>query len=184
MHIAKPDASEHSPYMSLYVNTTEQLLAARGDSNLLAVLEEQPAQLRALLSGIEPSLASFAYAPGKWTLSESLLHVADTERVFSYRLTWIARGDKTPLPGFEQNDWVPESRAGQRTLWDIVGEIEAVRASTIAFVRSLDDTGLAQIGTSNNNPLSARALTWIIAGHFAHHLVLTKTRYLSAANAR
>ena len=184
MHFPKPDAAEHSPYMSLYVNTTEQVLSARGDDNLLVLLEEQPAQLRAALSGVDPSFASFAYAPGKWTLAESLLHVADTERVFSYRLVWIARGDKTPLPGFEQNDWVPESRAGRRTLWDIVGEIEAVRASTVAFVRSLDDAGLAQVGTSNSNPLSARALTWIIAGHFAHHLALTKTRYLNAANAR
>ena len=170
--------------MSLYVNMTEQLLATRGDDNLLAVLEGQPNQLRALLSGVDVNLSTFVYAPGKWTLAESLLHVADTERVFSYRLLRIARADKTPLPGFEQNDWVPESRAGRRTLWDIVGELEAVRASTTALVRSLDEAGLAQIGTSNNNPLSARALTWIIAGHFAHHLALLKTRYLDAANAR
>ncbi len=179
MHFAKPDASEHSPY----INITEQLLATRGDGNLLAVLEEQPNQLRELLSGVDMNLATFAYAPGKWTLAESLLHVADTERVFSYRLLRFARADKTPLPGFEQNDWVPESRADRRALWDIVGELEAVRASTIALVRSLDEAGLAQIGTSNNNPLSALALTWIIAGHFAHHLVLTKTLYLNAANA-
>jgi hypothetical protein len=31
--------------------------------------------------------------------------LADGERVFSYRLTRIARGDQTPLAGFDENAW-------------------------------------------------------------------------------
>ena len=184
MQISRPSASEHTPYMGLYVDTTERVLAAQGNDDMLTLLEAQPVQLRAMLQGTDASLAGFAYAPGKWTLAESLLHVADTERVFSYRLLRIARSDMTPLPGFDQDTWVPQSRAENRALDDIVDEIVAIRASTIALVRSLDSTAIAQIGTSNNNPLSARALTWIIPGHFAHHLELTQTRYLAAANAR
>ena len=184
MQISRPSASEHIAYMGLYVDTTERVLAAQGNDDMLTLLEAQPVELRTMLQGIDASLASFAYAPGKWTLAESLLHVADTERVFSYRLLRIARSDMTPLPGFDQDTWVPQSRAENRALDDIVDEIAAIRASTIALVRSLDSTAIAQIGTSNNNPLSARALTWIIPGHFAHHLELTQTRYLAAANAR
>lgn len=167
--------------MGLYVETTARAFAAQGSDDMLTLLESQPAQLRAMLQGADDSLAGFAYAPGKWTLAESLLHVADTERVFSYRLVRIARGDMTPLPGFDQDTWVPQSRASNRALDDIVEEFAAVRASTVALVQSLDDVAIAQIGMSNNHPLSVRALTWVIPGHCAHHLELTQTKYLDAA---
>lgn len=184
MQISRPSASEHAAFMGTYVDATARALAAQGSDDLLMLLGDQPAQLRAALQGVDPTLGSFAYAPGKWTLAESLLHVADTERVFSYRMVRIARGDMTPLPGFDQDAWVPQSRAENRALDDIVDEVAAVRTSTLALVQSLDTTAIAQLGTASNNPLSVRALTWVIPGHFAHHLALTHTRYLAAANAR
>jgi hypothetical protein len=113
-------------------------------------------------------------------LAESLVHVADTERVFAYRLLRIARGDSTPLAGFEQDDWVPESRASSRSLADILEELDAVRAATLCLVRSLDDTAVARQGVSSNHVVSARALVWMLAGHMAHHLTLTREKYLSA----
>ena len=101
--------------------------------------------------------------------------------MFSYRLLRFARGDSTPLPGFDQDVWVPQSGAASRTLADILTEIEAVRASSLALIRSLDDAALVRQGVSNNRALSVRALAWIIAGHFAHHQELTRTRYLGRA---
>ena len=119
-----------------------------------------------------------AYAPGKWTLAESLLHVADTERVFAYRALRVSRGDQTPLPGFDQDPWVPLSGADRRTLADILTEIEAVRNANLHLIRAFDDAAASRMGTASGNPVSVRALVWIIAGHFAHHLELTRTRYL------
>ena len=100
------------------------------------------------------------------------------ERVFAYRLLRVARGDKTPLPAFDHDAWVPESRASRRTLADILTELGAVRSATLALVRSIDDQAAAQVGTASGNPISVRALAWMIAGHFAHHLEITRTRYL------
>lgn len=181
MIVSRPAASEHAPYYGTYIDAATKALEAQGNDDLIALLEAQTSQLRALLAGRDPQIARYAYAAGKWTLGESLVHVADTERVFSYRLVWIARGDQTPLPGFDQDPWVPNSRAQSRSLTNILDEVEAVRGSTLALVRSLDDAGIAASGNASGATISARALIWIIAGHFAHHLGLTRDRYLSTA---
>ncbi|MEP6778320.1 MAG: DinB family protein, partial [Gemmatimonadaceae bacterium] len=98
--------------------------------------------------------------------------------VFSYRCMRVARADKTSLPGFDQDAFVPESRANARTLDDVLAEFRAVRGATLALVNSLDEAALAQVGVSSGNPFSARAFCWVIAGHAAHHISLTRERYL------
>ncbi|MEQ1693518.1 MAG: DinB family protein [Gemmatimonas sp.] len=177
----RPSSDEHAPFALTYITTTAQALAAVGNPSLLALLSGQAPALRTLLDGVDDVAAQRSYAPGKWTLAESLLHVADTERVFIYRVLRIARGDKTPLPGFDQDAWVPESGASARTLADILTEIDAVRAASLALIGSLDDSSALKSGTASGHPASARALAWMIAGHFAHHLEITRTRYLGKA---
>ena len=178
-HIARPAANEHAPYYAGYIDAAEATLAPRGLADVLALLEAQTADWQALMATVPEAKASVAYAPGKWTLAESLVHVNDTERVFAYRLLRIARGDRTPLPGFEQDDWVPTSRAGNRSLADILAEMYAVRAATLALVRSLDDEAVAQTGVASGKEVTARALVWMIAGHMQHHFGLTRERYLA-----
>jgi len=176
--IARPADNELAPYFGKYVDAAADALARHASDNIADLLATQTASLRALLANTDASRAHVAYAPGKWTLAESLLHVADTERVFSYRMLRIARGDQTPLAGFDQDAWVPHSRAGSRTMADILDEIETVRRSTLSLVHSLDEAAVVATGTSNGVTVSVRALVWIIAGHFAHHLQLTADRYV------
>ncbi len=178
-HIARPTAAEHAPYYTGYIDAAEATLAQRGLADIVALLEVQTADWQALMASVPDGKASHAYAPGKWTLAESLVHVSDTERVFAYRLLRIARGDRTPLPGFEQDDWVPASRAGSRSLADVLAEMYAVRAATLALVHSLDDEAVGQAGVASGKDVTARALVWMIAGHMQHHLVLTRDRYLA-----
>jgi hypothetical protein len=177
--IARPAANEHAPYYTGYIDAAEASLAQRGLADVVALLEVQTADWQALMAAVPEAASSHAYAPGKWTLGESLVHVSDTERVFAYRLLRIGRGDRTPLPGFEQDDWVPTSRAGRRSLADILAEMYAVRASTLALVRSLDDEAIGQIGVASGKDVTARALVWMIAGHMQHHFGLTRDRYLA-----
>ncbi len=180
MIIPRPTTDEHAPYMVTYVDATARALATLGSDDVLALLAAQPAQWRALLANADGSLTHHAYAPGKWTLAESLVHVADTERVFAYRLLRVARGDQTPLPGFDQDAWVPNSRTGTRSLANILDEFDAVRTATLALARSLDADAVAATGTAGGVTVSARALMWIIAGHAAHHLEITRDRYLAS----
>lgn len=177
----RPESTEHAPFALTYMNATETALRATNNTSVRALIATQSVALHALLDGIDADLYHRAYAPGKWTLAESLLHVADTERVFAYRLMRVARRDQTPLPGFDQDNWVPVSGASKRTGADILTEMDAVRAATIALIRTVDDETAVAMGTASGNPISVRALAWMIAGHFAHHLEITRTRYLAGA---
>lgn len=174
----RPSTGEHAPFAVTYLDATAKALGSAPDKGVVALLEGQVGALRALLQDADDAAAQRAYAPGKWTLAESLVHVADTERVFAYRLLRIARGDATPLPGFDQDAWVPLCGAATRTLADILTELEAVRTANLCLIRALDDAAALRTGTASGNPISVRALVWMIAGHFAHHLELTRTRYL------
>jgi hypothetical protein len=168
---ARPDASEYAPFYAGYV-------AKIPDGDLVATLDAQTGEYFQTLSPITDAKGGFAYAPGKWTIKELLGHVVDTERVFSYRAMRIARGDETPLPGFDEKAWVPLSGANDRTVADLLGEFRAVRAATLAQLRHLPADSVTRRGVASGKEVSVRALAWIIAGHAAHHLGILRERYL------
>ena len=163
----RPEPNEYAPFYAGYV------AAAPGD-DLTDALRARG--LAALAREAEPALASHAYAPGKWTLAQVVQHVIDTERIFSNRLLRIARGDRTPLPGFDQDPYV--AAATPRPLAALADEFDRLRASTLDLVGSLTDADLARVGTASGHALSARAAGWIIAGHERHHLGIVRERYL------
>ena len=170
--LQRPAADEHAPYYGTYVS-----LVPEGD-----VCDHMRAQLHetiALLSGVNDAQAARAYGPGKWTLKEALLHVIDAERVFSYRMLRVARGDATPLPGFEQDDWVPESGANSRSVASLLLEFSAVRAATLLLMESIEPAAWTRRGTASEKPVSARALAYICAGHERHHQRIFRERYLA-----
>ena len=166
----RPTESEFAPYYGKYIERVP-------DGDVVASLERGIGETLSALRAVPESRAGYRYAPGKWTLAEMMVHVADTERVMAYRLLRIARGDETPLPGFEQDDWVPRSGAAGRTLASIASELEAIRASTLALVRGLPADAWERRGTASGFVFSARALAWVIAGHERHHLALLRERY-------
>lgn len=168
----RPDSSEYASFYAGYVATVP-------DGDLLRTLEEQDEQTMALLSAVPESRGGFAYAPGKWTLKEVVGHMADAERVFSYRALRIARGDTMALHGFDEKAWVPAAGANARTLADLLGELRVVRASTLALLRHLPPDAVGRLGTASDKPVSVRALAWIIAGHERHHVGIIRERYLT-----
>jgi DinB superfamily len=117
------------------------------------------------------------YAPGKWSIREAVGHMADAERVFSYRAMRVARGDTTPLPGFDENAFVREARYGDIPLDQILGELMAVHAATILLFENLEDAAWDRVGTASNAPISVRALAYVIAGHELHHMNVLRERY-------
>jgi uncharacterized damage-inducible protein DinB len=120
----------------------------------------------------------YRYAPGKWTIKDTLVHLSDCERILVYRATRIARGDKTDLPGFDQELFAANAGADKREVSDILNELKASRAATIVFLATLDDEALDRTGTANGYPMPARLLVNHIYGHHKHHLDIIKERYL------
>lgn len=167
--IALPAADEHVPYYGKYI--------ALVGPDSLAALEAQARSTAALLAATSEEQGNHRYAEGKWSVKEVIGHLADGERVFAYRALRIARADTTELPGFDENTYVPAGKFDRRPLADIAAEFAAVRAATLALVRSFDEEALARRGSANNSPVSVRALVAIIAGHELHHVKLLRERY-------
>ena len=169
MTINRPQQSEFAEFYAGYVSKVPE-------SGPVAALKDQISTLEKLKS-LPEDKANYAYADGKWSVKEVIGHCADAERVFAYRLTRIARGDKTPLAGFDENLWAKTAPHKRRPMRAVVDEMIAVRGATLALMESLDETAIANSTTANNKDITGRALCWIIAGHAGHHLGILHERY-------
>lgn len=170
MRTADLRTDEYQPYYANYIGYV-------GDISILTALDESAAQLTDYLTHVEEDRSNFAYAPGKWTIAQSLQHVIDTERIFGYRALAIARGDETALPGFDQNDYAAVADVSGRRLPDMVEEFRTVRQATRQLFLSFTEADLLRTGTMSGGPASVRALGFIISGHAYHHAKLYREKY-------
>ncbi len=167
----RPEPSEYAPFYANYI-----ALVPQGD--LLATLDLQPREWKSLLGGLTAPQSEFRYEPGKWSIKEALGHVTDSERIFAYRVLRIARGDQTPLAGFEQDDYVREGNYSARTLADLLKEFSTVREATLMLLRALSPEFWTRRGNANQKEVTVRALGFITAGHANHHRIILEQRYL------
>lgn len=167
----RPKPGEYDPYYERYT-------ALVASSDICATLEHQGRNTVALLSGIGEERGGFRYAPDKWSIKELLGHVIDTERIFAYRALRIARGDRTPMEGFEQDDYIRNARFDQYSLTGLIEEFEAVRRSTVLLFRPFQDDEGMRRGVANHKEITVRAIAWITAGHELHHRTILRERYL------
>jgi uncharacterized damage-inducible protein DinB len=148
------------------------------DTEVLGLLRQLQTSTADRLASIVEERAGTAYAPGKWTIKELVGHCIDTERIFAYRALRLYRGDATPLPGFDQDPYVASSHANARPLAALAREWHAVREATVQLVASFDQPSqLDFVGQCSGGPMTARAMTFIIAGHELHHLGVLRERY-------
>ena len=173
MQLAKPGTGEYAPYYEKYISLVS-------GKDAVKALESQRLQTSQLFAGRSEREGNFRYAPDKWTVKEVLGHVSDTERIFSYRALRIARGDQTPMEGYEQDDYVRAGGFGARTLSNLVDEFGQVRQATLALFRSLGEEAWSRRGVANKNEVTVRALAFIIAGHELHHRAILEEKYFSA----
>jgi uncharacterized damage-inducible protein DinB len=166
----RPQKGDYNPYFDNYISLVK-------GENILAALESNFKSTRDFLKSIPEEKADYAYAEGKWSLKQVIIHITDTERVFAYRALTIARGDNTPLPGYDENVWANNCAAEKRTIEDVVQEFLSVRQSTIHLIKSFDENIFLRKGIADNNPASVIALLFVIAGHELHHLNVLKERY-------
>ncbi|MBK7382132.1 MAG: DinB family protein [Flavobacteriales bacterium] len=171
----RPEAKEFAPYYKTYIDQCS------GD-DVFAALEGAERERSKITRLITDERALFSYGPGKWRLVDVLQHLIDCERVFAYRAMRIARGDGTPLPGFEENAYAEIASGTTRRLNDVVEEMGLLRRSTVALFKGLAPKDAIRIGTASGDPFSVRALGWAIAGHELHHVRIINERYLDHGN--
>lgn len=172
MLISKPVPEEYPAYAAIYIKWLPD------DGRILEHMKEQIEKTKEFVYGVPDEKWDYVYAPGKWTIKEILVHIIDDERIYAYRALRFGRGDSTGLPGFEQEDYVPYSRANQRSVKSILKEYTAVRKATLSLFKSFSEEDLLRKGTANNNVYSVRGLLYHLAGHELHHLEIIKEKYL------
>jgi uncharacterized damage-inducible protein DinB len=170
LSIPRPLADESIPYYHGYI-------AKVTGENLGEQLTAQLQEMEQLFENVTDRAALARYADGKWSIKEVLGHLSDTERIFSYRLLRIARGDPTPLSGYDENAYVPAGNFDRRPLALLLAELRAIRLSSTAMMEGLPPESWSRRGVANGKPISARALAYIIIGHVNHHMGTLRELY-------
>jgi uncharacterized damage-inducible protein DinB len=168
--MTRPASTEYDPYYWKYIDLVP-------DGDIVTILRSQIETTLAFLRQVPEEKAGESYAPGKWTVKEVIGHLIDTERIFAYRALRIGRNDKTPLPGFEQDDYVAGTNFNARTLAGLTEEFSAVRSTTIHLFKHFSDEEWQRRGTANEKEITTRALAYNVAGHELHHVGILKSRY-------
>jgi hypothetical protein len=159
-------AADYGTYVSLVPET-----------EVISVLENQPAEVAAFASMVEPGREQFRYGPGKWSVREVLGHVVDSERLFGHRAFCIGHGEQQPLPGFDQDAYMAASTFDDQPLYALVSEFAQVREVNLIMFRRFRDADWDRIGIANGKPVSVRALAFMMAGHVRHHLRILEEKY-------
>src|SRR5215831_18174717 len=168
----RPQSNEYAEFYADYISKVP-------GADALTFLQQQLDSVASWVGSIDETSGDYRYEPGKWSVKEVLGHIIDSERVFAYRALVFSRGDKTPLPGFDQDTWATHANYVNLPVRDIAAEFEFVRRSTIALFRHLDTEAWGRQGTANNKEITTRAVAYIIGGHTQHHLDILNARYLS-----
>jgi uncharacterized damage-inducible protein DinB len=171
MNSSQLPVNEYSKFNATYINALDNV-------ELFEELEISLHDFIRFVQNIPLDKFDFCYAEGKWTIKEIIQHIIDSERIFSYRALRISRNDKTPLPGFNENDYVDNTNAKNRSIQDLLTEFSAVRHSNLLMFKSFSQDQLARIGVASENEVSVRALGFLIIGHMKHHQKVFEERYL------
>jgi len=166
------------PLTGDYVPFHETYISKVGDGNIVDILQNQQESTCQFLKAIPEDKAGYAYADGKWTVKQCIGHMTDTERVMAYRAMRFARNDDTELPGFDQDEYVANSRHNEFELADLIEEFRLTRMANLYFYKSLNAEEKQRFGLASGNRVTVNALLYIIAGHELHHLQIFKERYL------
>ena len=167
----RPKSDEHIEYYSRYI-------ARVPDGDIVARLESQLGETLSFLKSIPESKLDYRYAPEKWSVKEVVGHLGDGERVFQYRAWRFSRADATPVPGFEENDYVANAPFSRMNIDDLISDFEHLRQASIRLFAGIDADAMQRRGTANDAEISVRAIAWILAGHVDHHQEVLRTRYL------
>jgi uncharacterized damage-inducible protein DinB len=169
--MTKPDLETVPLFFKAYVENVKDL-------DVMVALTQSSKVALNLFRSIPEDMGEYRYAEGKWSIKELFNHMMDAERIFAYRALRFSRLDKTPLPGFEENDYAPLANAHARSIQQLIEEMERLRATTIDLFNSFTPEMLKREGTASNNRVSVLHLGYIIAGHETHHRKIIVDRYL------
>lgn len=167
----RPQQGSYPAFLETYISKVKE-------DHILDALKANTQLLESFLKSIPQDKGDYAYAPGKWTIKQLIIHISDAERIFSYRALRFGRGDaQQPLP-FEEDDYAKNSNADKRTLNSVIEESLAIRKATTLLFESFSEDTLKLEGTTAMGKVTVNGIGYAICGHAAHHIGVAKERYL------
>ncbi|MBD7971204.1 DinB family protein [Paenibacillus sp. Sa2BVA9] len=173
--IIRPGKNEYSPLVKKYIDLVPE-------GNIISILRKQSEENISILNKLTEENANFRYAPDKWSIKTVIGHIADVERLFSYRILRIARSDVRELPGYDRDIFAEMSSYDSLPLSKVLNDYDAVRNSTASLIDNLPEEAITRVGEFNDHTFSVRAIVYIIAGHETHHINIIKSKYLNLLN--
>jgi DinB superfamily len=170
----RPVEGDSPDYYFRYINLVP-------DVDILTYLHTQRDWFGDWIESLTDEQATYRYAPGKWSLAEMIGHVLDSERIFSYRMLAISRGEENKLPSFDQDAYVANSIFDSISPVDLANDWRAARSSTVYLSRSMNAEMASRMGIANALPIKASSFPYILAGHVLHHYSVAKERYLGTS---
>jgi len=167
------------PEITEYKDDYEDYDSLVEETDIVAAMRKQLAEVENLFASIPEEKGAFAYAAGKMTIKELLGHLIVGERVFSYRALRISSGDSTPLAGFDQDIFIANGNFNSIPLADLLAEFSNICRANIIFFQNLSDAAWERTGTVNDTPASVRAIAYNMVNHVRHHLDSLRAHYLS-----
>jgi len=167
----KSDIKKMPDYFDRYINLAEDVSVVEALQISLQELENAPIDKW-------EALGEKVYAPNKWTIKDILQHYMDTERVFIYRITAIARGDKQKMIPYDEQAFAENAQANRRTISDLMEELMLIRKATIKMYESFTENMLHQLGKGfGNMEYCPLALGFMLAGHQRWHFRTLEKKY-------
>lgn len=158
-------------YFERYINLVN-------DVELSQAFDHSVRQLETLDKNLLEKLEGKRYAPGKWTVKETLQHVIDWERILSFRTLVFARKEGSIPQNVDGDMLAANMNADRRTIDSLIDELRIARLSTRAMFESFEDQMMLNLGTCWKYEISVLAMGFNIIGHQIHHLKIIEEKYL------
>jgi hypothetical protein len=170
--LSKPEAGEYAEYYKQYISLVPS-------DDLIKELEDQRNLFKEFIRSLPDSKMDFSYAEGKWTVAQVIQHLIDTERIYGFRMLNFVRHGMMEIPGFDQDKFAVMADVSGRTRQSFIDEFDALRRSTVEFLKTITPEHGKIIGKANNVNISVRAIASVAYGHVVHHSNVIRERYLS-----
>lgn len=167
----RPKKGDYPEYAQKYLDLVE------GD-NIISILNQTNKEISDVLNSIPQSKADYSYAENKWTVKQVIGHLSDTDRIFAFRALSIARGEKQPLPSFDENLYVQNGNFNLLSFSDLSYQYLLTRESNLLLFRSFDPSVYQNRGIAADKEVTVLGIMFMLVGHQKHHINILKEKYL------
>jgi hypothetical protein len=167
-----PTVSSAGPDPVTEVNAyIASLFEALGAKDPFQVLAETAPAIRTLAGGVAREKVLAPEAPGKWSVTQVVMHLADSEIVGAFRFRMVLAHDRPPLPGFDQDLWANHLKYAEADISAALDQFSGLRTANLRLLQATTAAERERFGLhSERGEESIGKMIRMYAGHDLVHL--------------